>query len=260
MRQNRIRLGSSGKTVCLLGAAALSFAALPSAGFALGSLTHGEEKPVSLAASGSFASFTPASIDPKMAKLVANYTNGKGRMMRFTPAGMDERPNRSVTVAVRVDEQTARAISVRSALASAKEQVAPERNLGITPTRYNLGISRGYQSFAQQQAPALNKNLSDASLPDLSSFKLAPSKDNSKPSRFGARITLQEEGKHGRSPNTADSISNQMLDVGGSYSLTRNLNVTAGVRYSQERDRIAPLTNSNEQDSQAVYVGTQFRF
>ena len=239
MRQNRIRLGSSGKTVCLLGAAALSFAALPSAGFALGSLTHGEEKPVSLAASGSFASFTPASIDPKMAKLVANYTNGKGRMMRFTPA---------------------RAISVRSALASAKEQVAPERNLGIPPTRYNLGISRGYQSFAQQQAPALNKNLSDASLPDLSSFKLAPSKDNSKPSRFGARITLQEEGKHGRSPNTADSISNQMLDVGGSYSLTRNLNVTAGVRYSQERDRIAPLTNSNEQDSQAVYVGTQFRF
>ena len=41
--------------------------------------------------------------------------------------------------------------------------------------------------------------------------------------------------------------------------MTRNLDVTAGVRYSQDRDRIAPLTDA-EQDGQAVYVGTQFRF
>jgi len=35
--------------------------------------------------------------------------------------------------------------------------------------------------------------------------------------------------------------------------------VTAGVRYSQERDRLGPLTDGT-QDSQAVYLGTQFRF
>jgi len=47
--------------------------------------------------------------------------------------------------------------------------------------------------------------------------------------------------------------------LGGSYSVTRNLDVTAGVRLKNERDRMAPLTDSR-QDSQAVYVGTQFRF
>ena len=34
----------------------------------------------------------------------------------------------------------------------------------------------------------------------------------------------------------------------------------AGVRYEQERDRLAPLADPAKQDSQAVYVGTQFRF
>ena len=38
-----------------------------------------------------------------------------------------------------------------------------------------------------------------------------------------------------------------------------NLTVTAGVRSSQERERLDPLTNS-VQDSQAVYVGTQIKF
>ena len=49
------------------------------------------------------------------------------------------------------------------------------------------------------------------------------------------------------------------IDVGGSLSLTRNLNVTAGVRYRSERDRLPQLTNEGR-DSQAVYVGTAFRF
>ena len=48
-------------------------------------------------------------------------------------------------------------------------------------------------------------------------------------------------------------------DVGGAYRVTRNLDVTAGVRYSQDRERLKPLTDG-KQDSQAVYVGTQFRF
>ena len=50
-----------------------------------------------------------------------------------------------------------------------------------------------------------------------------------------------------------------VVDLGGAYSLTRNFDVTAGVRYSQERDRLRPLTDGKK-DSQAVYVGTQFRF
>ncbi len=57
-------------------------------------------------------------------------------------------------------------------------------------------------------------------------------------------------------------MSAQTVDVGGSFRLSPNLDVTAGVRLSQERDRLDrldPLTNSVK-DSQAVYVGTQIRF
>ena len=48
-------------------------------------------------------------------------------------------------------------------------------------------------------------------------------------------------------------------ELDASYRLSRNLDVTAGVRYSQDRERLMPLTDG-KQDSQAVYVGTQFRF
>ena len=50
-----------------------------------------------------------------------------------------------------------------------------------------------------------------------------------------------------------------MVDLGGSYRLTRNINVTAGVRVTSDRDRLKPLSESR-QDNQAVYVGTQFKF
>ena len=49
-------------------------------------------------------------------------------------------------------------------------------------------------------------------------------------------------------------------DVGESYRLTRNLDVSAGVRYSQQHDRLTTINDRGQQDSQAVYVGTQFRF
>jgi hypothetical protein len=50
------------------------------------------------------------------------------------------------------------------------------------------------------------------------------------------------------------------VDVGGSYSLSKNVDVTAGVRYkAQDRDRLAPLPE-NQRDGQAVYVGTAVKF
>jgi hypothetical protein len=50
------------------------------------------------------------------------------------------------------------------------------------------------------------------------------------------------------------------LDVASSYSLTRNLNVTAGVRYNNSMaGRLMPMTD-DRQDSQAVYLGTIFKF
>lgn len=239
-----------------IAASALVLAGLPTASYALGALNGG----VSLVAGGSFAALTPATVDARLARFVAERSSGKARMMRFTPAGIAARPSRSVTVAVRVDSEAARAISVRSAIDAAKDQLAGDSVVRIAPMRYNLGISRGYQSFAKATpAPAISHTVSDASIPDLAQFRPTP---GAKPdeSRFAARLALEEETKAGAAPRTIDSRSDQAVDLGGSYRLTRNLDVTAGVRYSQERDRLAPLADPAKQDSQAVYVGTQFRF
>src|SRR5690606_2809744 len=176
-------------------------------------------------------------------------------------AGVAERASRSVTVAIRIDEEAARAISVRSAIAAAQDQSAGAAAVRIAPTRYNLGLSRGYQSFAKtsDRDEALSRSLSDAGIPDLADFRPSPGARPDE-SRFAARIAVGEEAKAGAGPRSIDSRRDRAVDVAGSYRLTRKLAVSAGVRYSQERDRLAPLAEPTQQDSQAVYVGTQFRF
>ncbi len=228
--------------------------AIPSAGLAVSLLDDGEGLP----SIESFASFTPASADPRMAELIQARQGAKAGIMRFTPAGAGSKTNRSLTVAVRVDDETAQAISVRNAIQTARENVAAEATPRIAPTRYNLGIARGYQSFAQ--TPAISQSLSDAEIPDLAQFE--PSQGiRQEPSRFAARIELEDGLAPERvAPHTLDSTGNQSLDVVGSYRLTRNLDVTAGLRYQQERDRLTNLPDIEQQDSQAVYIGTQFRF
>jgi hypothetical protein len=240
-----------------IAAGAVVLASMPTAGLALGALDGG----VSLPDSGSFTALTPASVDPRLARFVAERSNGNARLMRFTPAGVAERASRSVTVAIRIDEEAARAISVRSAIASAQEQVAGDAGVRIAPTRFNLGVSRGYQSFAKvpERTAALSSALSEAGIPNLAEFRPSPGA-RSDESRFAARIAVEEEAKAGTSARTIASRSDPALDVAGSYRLTRNLDVTAGVRYSQDGDRIVPLAEPTQTDSQAVYVGTQFRF
>jgi hypothetical protein len=235
-------------------AAALVLAGVPTAGLAIEALGSAAAAPHF--DSGAFP-FTPASVDPKLAKFMAESATGSARLMRFTPAGAAEHGERAVTVAVRVDEESAHAIAVRSAIAAAQDQMSATSAVRITPMRYNLGLARGYQGFAQ--ASVLSKKLSDAQMPDLSSYRPAPVAQD-EPSRFASRIALEHEEKLGSAPRTRDAIGEQSLDVGGSYRLTRNLDVTAGVRYSQERDRLTSLTERTQQDSQAVYIGTQFRF
>ena len=92
----------------------------------------------------------------------------------------------------------------------------------------------------RRPSSALSRALSEASIPDLADFQPSPGARPDE-SRFAARIAVEEEAKPGASPRAIDSRGDQAVDVAGSYRLTRNLDVTAGVRYSQERDRLAPL-------------------
>ncbi len=218
--------------------------------------------------SAAFDFFTPASVDPELAARVADKARERG--IRFTPAGTSlVTSDRTVTVAVRLDDQTAQAISVRQAV-----EATPGQGTGIAgldTSRFNLGTARGYQSFARPQTSpsttrpsvdvpvsATERSLIDLAMPDLAEFEpVRPSREE-EPGRLQPRIALEDNNIAGRSANTLDA-SEDSVDVGGTFRLSPNLDVTAGVRYSQERDRLDPLTSS-VQDSQAVYVGTQIRF
>lgn len=219
---------------------------------------HFDSRAISLAARGGIGSFTPASIDPALAQQISGHAFGSSKVFRFTPAGSETRPNRAVTVAVRVDDgMTMRAVSVRNALSLPQVAVAAgAAPVRIAPMVYNLGLSRGYQSFAGTPALARDMRLDS---PDLRSFSLTSPAAKQAPSRLSTQFQFDEKSRTGRAPRTLEGQSDYQLDLGGSYRLTRNLNVTAGVRYSSERDRLRPLTDG-KQDNQAVYVGTQFRF
>ena len=204
-----------------------------------------------LAEDSKISAFTPAAVDPRLARQITVASLPKGQVFRFTPAGISTRSNRSVTVAVRVDAATARAITVRAPLGEAPV-VTGLTPLRIAPTAYSLGVARGNQGFT------LPAEIRRIDMPDLAAFRPSPgAKDQ--PSRFNPRLSLDAREKAGRSPRTLEAGGEQTVDLGGSYRLGKNLDVTAGVRYQQERDRLTPLTDG-KQDSQAVYVGTQFRF
>ena len=111
---------------------------------------------------------------------------------------------------------------------------AKRLNVGGETPKMDLGTSPGTRR-------PLDLNFTLASRRSTSKFKA----NNDRPSNADARLA-------GTLPN--------VIDVGGSYSLRRNFDVTAGIRYkSQDRDRLAPLPDA-QRDSQAVYVGTAFRF
>lgn len=231
----------------LLIAGAVALLALPSAVLAFSSRLDGA---ADAAANQGLGAFAPGAIDPRLARALAARQPGSGPLFRFTPAGLATRPDRSVTVAVRVDSDATHEIIVRAA--SAPRSATGVVPLRITPAAYTLGVSRGYQGFVLSADPHRPDQ------PDLGAYHLTDSTPDPTP-RLAPRIQLGQSERPGRAPRTLEAQGEQSVDVGGSYRLTRNLDVTAGVRYSQDRDRLKPLLDG-KQDSQAVFVGTQFRF
>lgn len=214
---------------------------------------------------GGLGAFTPASINPKLMATLRRATDATGgaagSLFRFTPAGSSQVGSRSVTVAVRVDSETARAMSLRKAPVDAGRGIA-----SLDPVAFNLGVARGYQSFAQGSPAAeagarglgLPTEMADIKAPDLRTF--TPAKVASGKSRFSPTVELDgDRNAPGSSPRTLSGAGEMSVDVGGAYRVADNLKVTAGIRYSSERDRLTTLTDG-QQDSQSVYVGTRFRF
>ncbi len=185
--------------------------------------------------------FTPATGDPRLIARYAKVSEKSQRNFNFTPALTDgSRKNRAITVVVRARDESSAA---RTAALAAGRTKAP---VAFTPVAYDLGESVGFEKFA---TPKLTPGIDIRNLP----VARAPDQPESK-SRFATRMI-----NGSRDPAKASvPTSGQAVDVVGSYSVTRNLDVTAGVRYKSD-DRLEPLADSRR-DSQAVYVGTQFRF
>ena len=216
-------------------AGAVSLLALPSAVLAFA--TDFEPKSAPAGDDGSMPAMDTA--PAQLARAIPIRSLAKGPLYPFTPAGTPNRPDRSVTVAVRVDSAAPQIISVRGQrIADANEPGAAP--LRIAPTAFNLGVSRGYHNFAQNLVPPPSEGRRKLDMPDLGQFSIAPD-GGGDPARLSPRIVIDDKSAPGRAPRTFAGDGGEQVDVGGSYRLTRNLNVTAGVRYSpQDRERLHP--------------------
>jgi hypothetical protein len=200
---------------------------------------------------GGISTFTPASADPKLAAMLARSgvpANGFG----FTPSESRRAVNPTVTVAV------GRIGSIPSAQVIGSRASPAPAPVSLAPISYNLGVSAGWKSFAVSGDAARVDLVSQTGSSQRGDFGLSYGSKRT-PSKVTAAAVERPLVSAPASGPTLLSDQPSTLDVGGSYSLTRNFDVTAGVRYKAERDRLPRLTD-NRRDSQAVYVGTAFRF
>jgi hypothetical protein len=190
----------------------------------------------------SVGGFTPSAGDARLAALLSR-GGFEGSEFRFTPAE-SRRDSRAVTVAVRA--RSARGTAPRTGLAA-------NSNAGIAPIAYNLGVAVGWKRFAVASDVThidMMGQPGGSESADLSVSYSAP--------RWTGRLKAEADRPTAGTPRLVADTPGYSVDLGGSYSLTRNLDVTAGVRYRADTQRLTQL--DQRRDSQAVYVGTAFRF
>jgi hypothetical protein len=200
---------------------------------------------------GGIGTFTPASADPRLAAAFAR-SGVASSGFRFTPAASDNK-RRSVRVAVRA-RAVGNNVGVNSVTPGATTLLSVAPSLGVNPVAYNLGVGVGWKRFAVSGDVArIDSGLARGG---RESVDLGISYNASK---WSTRVQLGAEKPMGNAPLSITGGESVSLDVGGSYRLTRRIDVMAGVRYKTERDRLVAPSDATR-DSQAVYVGTAFRF
>ena len=189
--------------------------------------------------------FAPVAADPRQSALFdrvgGSFTEPS---FRFTPSGGSSK--RAVTVAIRARSNRPNSlttVAVNSAAISA----------GLAPSAYSLGASLGWKHFALSGDFA---RIDGGAVPD--DRQLADIGVSYSGSKWSTRLLFGAERATGENklggPDEALSV-----DLGGSYSLTRNLELSGGLRYKTQRERL-DMTSDLRRDSQAIYIGTAFRF
>ena len=145
-----------------------------------------------------------------------------------------------------------------NAVAEAQRAPGPASALpvtAITPSSYNLGVSVGWRRFAISGDVAQ----ADGGLIGGTRESAQVGMSYRATRRITGRVAVAAERAEGNQRILAEDQA-YMLDVGGAFSIARNVDVTAGARYRIARDRLEAVTRDERRDSQAVYVGTAFRF
>lgn len=202
------------------------------------------KKPRSSVAFGA-GGFTPAVADPRLAAEFARRGLQSGSF-RFTPSSASSDKSKAVRVAVRARTTAAAARTARETSASAIT--------ALTPTAYNLGVAVGWKGFALSGDVA---KIEGGPLPG--SREAAEVGVSYTAKKFTGRVAVGAERSDDTLPRIVPLENSYSFDLGGSYRVARNLDVTGGVRYRIQRDRLEALQD-DRRDSQAVYIGTAFRF
>ncbi|WP_375194538.1 hypothetical protein [Sphingobium sp.] len=244
MRLKRGHIALAGSAI-----AAAGFMLSPALGAATDLVRLRSEVPVSLGALGSISSFTPTTKDPRLAAAYAKIAASAGRQnFRFTPTSGSMSGQRSVTVMVRA--------------ADLNDRVAVNRTLdpiGIAPVAFSLNSAHNWRKFALPEAVG-RKELDPVPVEMAGAKNFSLDRDKDGKDRFSTKVLIESRREPAATVRNPSADKDYSLDLASSYSLTRNLNVTAGIRYNNSfAGRLTPMTD-DRQDAQAVYLGTVFKF
>lgn len=241
----------AGRESKLMGRAALA-AALLLALSPAALLARGESKrPAAVSISfDQFSTFTPASADPRLVAALSSRRTSAADF-HFTPAAPKGRPAQ-LRVAIRARAITPTTLAARNGTADRDRATGA---LALAPASYNLGVAVGWRRFAVSGDVA-KVTANGSPLGGRESAAVGVSYNLK---RFTGRLALGADRGDGNQVPALAKNDNVSVDLGAAYSLTRNLAVTGGVRYKVEHEQLRSLADQRR-DSQAVYVGTAFKF
>jgi len=231
------------------GASLVAIALVIAPAFATSTQRIKGNRPVAAAGARPVGAFTPAVSDPRLAAALARRGTSLGGSFRLTPASATRDRQRGIEVAIRGQSNS---------MAEAQREAGPTSAsavTAITPSSYNLGVSLGWRRFA------ITGDVSQADAGLIAGTRESAEVGMSYRAtrRITGRVAVAAERAEGSQRILAEDQAYQ-LDVGGAFSIARNVDVTAGARYRIARDRLEPLAPIGRRDSQAVYVGTAFPF
>ncbi|GLR46780.1 porin [Sphingomonas astaxanthinifaciens] len=194
--------------------------------------------------------FTPAQADPRLAAALASRPT-MASDLRFTPAASRQRPSQ-IRIAVRARAST----PSQAALTNRAIAAAPMAGgMPLTPASYNLGAAVGWKRFAV----SADVSRAQGATPAFSPREGAEVGVSYSVKKFTGRVAASADRATGERASAIADPTAYALDVGGAYNISRNIALTGGVKYKIERERVATFRDQRR-DSQAVYIGTAFKF